>query len=649
MKGWQKFQGPRIFQGLGVALGETPVTLRLRPRDSIRVLTVVLGLMLPVGMMESADAQSTYTDITNHWARTCIETLAERDILSVFSAETFRPEDPIQRVEFASVVRQAFPNVEPVRDPIDFIDIPTDYWGREIVQDAYRSGFISPYSGRAFNPTQVIPRWQAIALLTTGLRYKSPENGLETIEASLADWEGIPDYARGAIAAGIQNRLVVNYPDPRSLNPTEPISRGELASMICQVKEDIGAIALVPQQFVASPDAIAIAETPTAETPTAETPPVETPPVETPPVETPTAEIPPVETPTAETPPVETPTATPATSPTPIAAGNQPWQTAVLTNVLNFQPTGITPDSQVEQCVTDTTGTRRCESISASMDAIELAIDGQGFIMASGHRGADLAPINIWDLRTGERIRTLPGHTGRVGALAIAPNGQRAISGGGDGEIKIWDVRTGTLTQTLTGHTNEVTGLAIAPNGNTAISSSRDRTVKLWDLNTGEVLRTLDDRQTAMLDVAVSSDGRMAASSSEDGLVRLWNLQSGELIRTISADINAVRTLAFSPNGQTLATGGEGTIRLWNIANGDLIRTIARNPEANFFEVAFSNDGETLVGTVQEGDISAIRVWDVRTGALLHFFPTASEAIALTPDGQTLVGGGWDIKIWRMP
>ncbi len=281
MKGWQKFQGPRIFQGLGVALGETPVTLRLRPRDSIRVLTVVFGLMLPVGMMESADAQSTYTDITNHWARTCIETLAERDILSVFSAETFRPEDPIQRVEFASVVRQAFPNVEPVRDPIEFIDIPTDYWGREIVQDAYRRGFISPYSGRIFNPTQVIPRWQAIALLTTGLRYKSPENGLETIETSLADWEGIPDYARGAIAAGIQNRLVVNYPDPRSLNPTEPISRGELASMICQVQEDIGAIALVPQQYVASPDAIATAETPPVETPPVETPPVETPPVET--------------------------------------------------------------------------------------------------------------------------------------------------------------------------------------------------------------------------------------------------------------------------------------------------------------------------------------------------------------------------------
>ncbi len=615
MKGWQKFQGPRLFQGLGVALEETPVTPRLRPRDSMRVFRVVFGLILPVGMMESANAQSTYTDITNHWARTCIENLAQRDILSVFSSETFRPEDPIQRVEFASVVRQAFPNAEPVRDPIEFIDIPTDYWGREIVQEAYRSGFISPYSGRTFNPTQVIPRWQAIALLTTGLRYKSPENGLETIEASLADWEEIPDYARGAIAAGIQNRLVVNYPDPRTLNPTEPISRGELASMICQVREDISAIALVPQQYVASPDAITPAETPTAETPTAETP-------------------------TAETPPP---------SPTPISAGNQRWQTAVLTNVLNFQPPGITPDSQVEQCVTDTTGTRRCESISASMDAIELAIDGQGVIMASGHRGADLAPINIWDLRTGDRIRTLEGHRGRVGALAIAPNGQRAISGGDDGEIKIWDIATGTLTRTLTGHTSEVTGLAIAPNGNTAISSSRDRTVKLWDLNTGEVLRTLDDRQTAMLDVAVSSDGRMAASSSEDGLVRVWNLQTGELIRTISADIKAVRTLAFSPNGQTLATGGEGTIRLWNIANGDLLRTIARNPEANFFDVAFSNDGETLVGTVQEGDINAIRVWDVRTGALLHFFPTAAAAIALTPDGQTLVGGGWDIKIWRMP
>ncbi len=624
MKDWQKFQGLRLLRGLGVALGENPENPRLPYRSQIRVLRVVIGLMLPLGVMESANAQSAYTDITNHWARTCIENLAQRDILSVFSQETFLPEDPLKRVEFAAVVRKAFPNAESVRDPIEFIDIPTDYWGREIVQEAYTRGFISAYSGRAFNPTQVIPRWQAIALLTTGLRYKSSENGIETVEASLTDWEEIPDYARGAIAAGIQNRLVVNYPDVRTLNPTEPISRAELASMICQVQEDIGSIALVPQQYVASPEAVTTAAIPEVETPE-------------------------IETPEIETPEIVTPTETSASPPMPIAAGNQRWQTAVLTNVLNFQPTGITPDSKVEQCVTDTSGNRQCESISASMDATTIAIDGQGFIMASGHRGADLAPINIWDLRTGQRIRTLPGHRGRVGALAIAPNGQRAISGGTDGEIKIWDIRTGTLTQTLTGHTNEVTGLAIAPNGTTAISSSRDRTVKLWDLNTGEVLRTLDDRQTAMLDVALSSDGRMGASSSEDGLVRVWNLQTGELIRTISADINAVRTLAFSPDGQTLATGGEGTIRLWNIANGDLLRTIARNPDATFFEVAFSNDGGTLVGTVNEQDIDAIRVWDVRTGALLHFFPSEAAAIALTPDGQTLVGGGWDIKIWRMP
>jgi hypothetical protein len=626
MKGWQKFQEFKILMGL--AVGKTPTNSGLRHRDPISVLTVVLGLILPVSITEAVNAQSTYTDITNHWARTCIENLAERNILSVFSSDTFRPEDPIRRVEFAAVVRNAFPNVEAVRDRIEFIDIPTDYWGREIVEEAYRRGFVSAYSGRAFNPTQVMPRWQAIALLSTGLRYKSPENGLAVVEASLTDWEEIPDYARGAIAAGIQNRLVVNYPDVRTLNPTEPISRGELASMICQVQEDIEAIALVPQQYVASPEAITTVETVTEETSPAETVTEETRPVET--------SI------------VETPTQTPTPS-VPIAAGNQRWQTAVLTNVLNFQPTGITPDSEVEQCVTDSSGNRQCQTISASMNTTAIAIDRQGFILASGHRGADLAPINIWDLRSGQQIRTLEGHRGSVGALAIAPNGTWAMSGGIDGEIKIWDIRNGTLIRTWAAHTNEITGLAIAPNGNTAITSSRDRTVKLWDLNTGEVLQTLDDRPTAILDVTLSPNGQIAASSSEDGLVRLWNLQTGELIRTISADINAVRTLAFSPNGQTLATGGEGTIRLWNITNGDLVRTIARNPGATFSEITFSNDGETLVGSVQEGDMNAIRVWDVRTGGLLHVFPTAAAAIALTPDGQTLVGGGWDIQIWRMP
>src|SRR4028118_404546 len=45
--------------------------------------------------------------------------------------------------------------------------------------------------------------------------------------------------------------------------------------------------------------------------------------------------------------------------------------------------------------------------------------------------------------------------------------------------------------RTLSGHTDSVNGVAIAPDGNTAISASWDKTLKIWDTEAGTEVRTL--------------------------------------------------------------------------------------------------------------------------------------------------------------
>ena len=51
--------------------------------------------------------------------------------------------------------------------------------------------------------------------------------------------------------------------------------------------------------------------------------------------------------------------------------------------------------------------------------------------------------MRIWDLETGQTLTTLQGHTDTVSAVAITPDGRRAVSGSEDRTLRVWDLQTG--------------------------------------------------------------------------------------------------------------------------------------------------------------------------------------------------------------
>ncbi|MFS8779309.1 hypothetical protein [Synechococcus sp. W55.1] len=79
----------------------------------------------------------------------------------------------------------------------------------------------------------------------------------------------------------------------------------------------------------------------------------------------------------------------------------------------------------------------------AGLAALALSSDGRLLASGTDHRAHQ---IKLWDLRSGEELRTLAGQTWMVSALLFGPGrgsvaqryGQTLLSGGADGSIRIW-------------------------------------------------------------------------------------------------------------------------------------------------------------------------------------------------------------------
>ena len=150
-------------------------------------------------------------------------------------------------------------------------------------------------------------------------------------------------------------------------------------------------------------------------------------------------------------------------------------------------------------------------------------------------------------------------------AVAFSPDGRRLASGSLEGTVKVWDVATGQLLRTLTGHTSGVTSVAFSPDGRRLASSSLGGVIKVWDWDamspeeparskhhswqSGQEPLTLKGHTGSVYQVAFSPDGMQLASASADGTIKVWDARSDPEARTFEG-----RNVAFSPDGKWLAS-----------------------------------------------------------------------------------------------
>jgi WD40 repeat protein/tRNA A-37 threonylcarbamoyl transferase component Bud32 len=198
-------------------------------------------------------------------------------------------------------------------------------------------------------------------------------------------------------------------------------------------------------------------------------------------------------------------------------------------------------------------------------------------------------------------------------------------------------------------HPDRIADVNFSPDGKTVLTWSLDKAARLWDAATGKPIGPPLQHQGGVVAWTFSPDGKAVLTGGADNTARLWSAATGKQVGPPLQHQGTVRRVAFSPDGKAVLTGSDDkTAQVWEMATGRPLRPPLRH-EGSVWHVAFSQDGRAVLTGSRDG---TARVWEAATGKPLGpALPHEMVAVALSPDGQTVVTGSIDngtARLWEV-
>ncbi|ANB12036.1 Met30p [Sugiyamaella lignohabitans] len=152
--------------------------------------------------------------------------------------------------------------------------------------------------------------------------------------------------------------------------------------------------------------------------------------------------------------------------------------------------------------------------------------------------------------------------------LSLQFDDQYLMTGTYDGDIKVWDVESGDLIRTLSGHLQAVSGLKF--DQTKLISGSWDRTVRVWNYRTGECVSTFRGHEQQVL--CIDFHDKWIASGSADCNVKVWNFEEKSCF-TLRGHKEWVHSVKIHSASSTLYSSSEDiTVRMWDLTTKQCLK-----------------------------------------------------------------------------
>ena len=246
----------------------------------------------------------------------------------------------------------------------------------------------------------------------------------------------------------------------------------------------------------------------------------------------------------------------------------------------------------------------------AHISSVEWVQSGGAHLAVGTSNGA----TQLWDVNECKQLRSMDGHTDRVGALSW--NRHILSSGGRDGVVVNHDVRVSQHNvATMSAHSQEVCSLKWNSEGSTLASGGNDNLLCLWDASTSNSSAPrfkLTDHQAAVKALSWSPHERNLLASgggTADRSIKFWNTQTGALLNSIDTG-SQVCSLQWNPfEKEILSSHGfaRNELNLWKYPSMAKVKTLEGHT-SRALHTAVSPDGATVVSAASD---ETLRFWDV--------------------------------------
>jgi WD40 repeat protein len=282
--------------------------------------------------------------------------------------------------------------------------------------------------------------------------------------------------------------------------------------------------------------------------------------------------------------------------------------------------------------------------------AIALSPDGSRALSTSAS-----GTLRVWDLpKPPPPANQLLGMASNAPVMcaAFSPDGAYALCNGRD-DLCLWKVSDGSQAVTY-GIQSPVAAVAFSADGRTIIYGTGGKASKLGNIAIREVTnrggrdeRRFQGHVGQVTAVALTPDLLRAVSASRDGTVRVWNVQLEQEHKKLEVGL-PVLCLALAKDGNEVLIGADGkSVRLWNWDAGQDVKRLEGHASA-VLGVAVSADGKRAASASAD---QTVCVWDLpgsKSIARLEGHSGPVNSVAISQHGLTVLSGSDDgtVRLW---